>query len=105
MLHSPEGTECCLLLWNGNCSYSFQEESSVFSSLKIMTMFHKDRLKGEKKLQFLHRTTYELLTKGHLAFIYSGQSEGVLSMRLLDSGRKLKPRNLLGSLYQVNLIT
>lgn len=63
------------------------------------------QVKRRKKLQFLRRTTYELLTKGHLAFIYSGQSEGVLSMRLLDSGRKLKTRNLLGSLYQVNLTT
>lgn len=27
MLCSPGGTECCLLLWKGNCGYSFQEKS------------------------------------------------------------------------------
>lgn len=70
-----------------------------------MAMFHKDSLKGDK-LQFLeglHKTTYKVLTKGHLAFVYSGQSEAALSMRLLVSGRKLKTRNLFG-LYQVNPI-
>lgn len=68
--------EWSLLLWRGNCSYSFQEKNRVFSSWKTMAMFHKDSLKGEQ-LQFLedlHKTAYKLLNKGHLAFIYSGCS-------------------------------
>lgn len=68
-------------------------------------MFHKDSLKGDK-LQFLedfHKTTYKLLTKGHLAFVYSEQSKAALSMVLLVSGRKLKTINLFGP-YEVNLV-
>lgn len=105
MLHSPEGMECCLLPWKGNCSYSFPEKSRGFSSWKMTAMFHKDSLKGDK-LQFLedfHKTTYKLLTKGHLAFVYSEQSKAALSMVLLVSGRKLKTINLFGP-YEVNLV-
>lgn len=90
MLHSPEGMECCLLLWKVNYSYRIQEKSRGFSSWKTMAMFHKDSLKGDilQFLEDLHKTAYKLLTKGHLAFVYSGQSEAALSMRLLVLARK-----------------
>lgn len=99
--------------WSAACCFALEKQlqlqlsrkNRVFLPWKTMAMFHKDSLKGDK-LQFLedlHKTTYKILTKGHLAFVYSGQSEAALSMRLLVSGRKLKTRNLFG-LYQVNPI-
>lgn len=99
-----EGSAACCF-GKATAVTAFKKKAQVFLSWKMMAMFHKDSLKGDK-LQFpedLHKTTYKLLTKGHLAFVYSEQSQAALSMRLLVSGRKLKTRNLFG-LYQVNLI-